>query len=59
MKWSWEYIAKVVERDYGCYVDWDEEFYICPECDEPIYKCDYPFIKVGMICPVCENETEE
>ena len=59
MKWSWEYIAKVVERDYGCYVDWDEEFYICPECDEPIYKCDYPFIKVGMICPICENETEE
>lgn len=59
MKWSWEYVAKVVERDYGCYVDWDEEFYICPECDEPIYKCDYPFIYVGLICPVCENEVEE
>ena len=59
MKWSWEFIAKIVERDYGCYVDWVEEFYICPECDEPIYKCDYPFIRVGMICPVCENKTEE
>lgn len=59
MEWSWAYVANMVERNYGCYVDWDEEFYIYPECDEPIYKCDYPFIRVGMICPVCENEIEE
>ena len=51
--WSWQYVATFVERDYGAYVDWDEEFFECPECGEPIYKCDYPYISLGMICPVC------
>ncbi len=31
----------------------------CPECGEPIYKCDYPMISLGMICPVCEVMIEE
>ena len=31
----------------------------CPECGEPIYKCDYPYIELGMICPVCEAMIEE
>ena len=59
MKWSWDYVAKQVEEIYGTYVDWDEVFYICPECDEPVYKCDYPYIDLGMVCPICENEIEE
>ena len=59
MVWSWQYIATFVEKDYAGYVDWDEEFFICPECGEPIYKCDYPYISMGMICPVCETMVEE
>jgi uncharacterized protein (UPF0212 family) len=59
MVWSWQYVATFVERDYGSYVDWDEEFFECPECGEPIYKCDYPMISLGMICPVCEAMIEE
>ena len=34
MVWSWQYVATFVERDYGAYVDWDEEFFECPECGE-------------------------
>jgi hypothetical protein len=59
MVWSWEYVASFVEKDYGGYVNWDEEFFNCPECGEPIYKCDYPYISLGMICPVCEAMIEE
>ena len=62
MKWSWYYVAQhIIEPVYGGYVDWEEEFFECPECGEPIYKCDYPYIDIGMICPVCEfiDESEE
>ena len=55
MKWSWYYVAQyIIEPVYGGYVDWEEEFFECPECGEPIYKCDYPYIDIDMICPVCE-----
>ena len=59
MVWSWQYVATFVEEDYSGYVDWDEEFFLCPECGEPIYKCDYSYISMGMICPVCETMVEE
>ena len=60
MKWSWSYIAQyIIEKEYDGYVDWDEEFFICPECDEPVYKCDYPYIDLGMLCPICETKLEE
>lgn len=59
MKWSWSYIASTVETVFGSYVDWDEEFFECSECGEPIYKCDYPYIDLGMICPVCEFTYDE
>lgn len=59
MKWSWTYVATFLERDYGAYVDWEEEYYICPECGEPIYKCDYPHMELRMMCPVCESMIEE
>ena len=55
MKWSWYYVAQyIIEAEYGGYVDWEEEFFECPECGAPIYKRDYPCIDIGMICPVCE-----
>ena len=59
MTWSWQDVANFIEKDYGGYVDWDEEFFLCPECGEPIYECDYPCIDMGMICPVCEIMVEE
>jgi len=60
---AWEKIAHYVEETYGVQVDWEEKFFICPECGEPIYKCDWYeedyFLghkSTGTIyCPVCEE----
>lgn len=35
---NWEQAAKFCEEIFGAYVDWDEEFFNCPECNEPIYS---------------------
>ncbi len=63
---NWNRLANEVENVYGGYVDYDEEFFICPECDEPIYKCDWTesdFVmgrpvrdKLRLYCPCCENK---
>ena len=52
MAWTWKLAAEYAEEVYGVQVDEEEEFFICPECGEPIYECDW----VGsdfMICPIC------
>lgn len=53
---TWESAAKMCEIVYGIYVDWEERFFICPECDEPIYECDFNDF---AICPVCEFKWED
>ena len=58
----WEKIAKYLEAAYNAYVDWDERFYNCPECGEPVYECDWTdedFCKFGFLCPICEYTEEE
>lgn len=63
----WEIVAKEAETVYGCFVDWEERFFICPHCDEPIYEDDWrdadfslnhyydPRMGLKLYCPVCEN----
>ena len=34
--------ANMLENIYGVQYDREEQFVICPECGEPIYKCDWP-----------------
>ena len=57
----WEINAKYVYKIYGMPVDWEECFYICPECGEPIYKDDWE--ETGelslFMCPICEFTSEE
>ena len=56
----WEVNAKLVEKVYGGFVDWDERFYNCPECGEPIYECDWhPDLLEKYLCPVCEFVEED
>ena len=56
----WEANAKFVEKVYGGYVDWEERFYNCPECGEPIYECDWDVNElVKFICPICEFTEED
>jgi len=52
---TWEKMALRMERDYGAHVDWDERFFECPECGEPIYEDDWGAEDMdnGKICPVC------
>lgn len=57
---QWEINAHEVEDIYGGYVDWEERFYNCPACDEPIYECDWPAEELkNLLCPVCEMYHEE
>ena len=56
----WEFNAQIVEIVYGMQVDWDERFYICPACGEPIYECDWnDDVLDDFICPVCEFIDED
>jgi len=55
---KWDLIALAIERTYCVHVDWDERFFECPECGEPIYECDWDaeedWMGDGLIaCPVC------
>ena len=51
---QWEINAHEVEDIYGGYVDWEERFYNCPECDEPVYECDWSEDDLKKeLCPVC------
>lgn len=49
----WKKMAKYCEEEYGVFVDWEEHFFICPECGEPIYECDWEEDEL-YACPVCE-----
>jgi len=56
----WEKNAKDVEMLYGCYVDWEERFYNCPWCGEPVYECDWTEEELKQCyCPICEDEDAE
>ena len=50
---AWEKIALAVERTYGVHVDWEERFFNCPECGEPIYEDDWIDDDL-ILCPVCD-----
>ena len=56
----WEANAKYVEETYGAHVDWEERFYECPECGEPVYECDWDVnMLTWFLCPICEFKDEE
>lgn len=57
---QWEKNAELVEREYGTQVEWEERFYICPECGEPIYECDWSERTLQLyLCPICEDCGED
>ena len=55
---TWREIANKCQEVYGIYVDWDEEFFICPECGEPLYKIDFEDHD-WLECPICEFDWED
>ena len=56
---NWKHVAKYCEEEFGAYVDWQERFFECPECGEPIYECDWEDHTNWGMCPICENEWED
>ena len=55
---NWEKTAKMCQDTFGIHIDWEERFFICPECDEPIYECDWEDHNWDE-CPVCGTLWEE
>lgn len=52
---AWEWNANTVREIYGCYVDYEERFYNCPDCGEPVYEEDWlEEVMAEFICPICE-----
>ena len=54
---KWEKVAEYCEEIYGSFVDWEERFFICPECEDPIYEDDWDEgtrRTYQHYCPVCE-----
>jgi rubrerythrin len=51
----WEIVAMEMQETYGAMVDFDEKFFICPECGEPVYADDWEDTDFdGIKCPICE-----
>lgn len=48
---TWEATALYCQETFGSYVNWEEQFFICPECQEPIYYCDWACMLAGRCVP--------
>ena len=55
----WKDAAKYCRREYGVQVDNGEEFFICPDCGEPIYREDWEDYENWDKCPICEFNFKE
>lgn len=51
----WEKIARYCAEEYGTHIDWVDKFFICPECGELIYECDWEDDELDT-CPICGFE---
>ena len=60
IKNAWELNANTAKEVYDCHVDYEERFYICPYCGEPVYEDDWSEESLeAFMCPVCEDEDAE
>lgn len=51
---TWEDAARFCKKTFGVYVDWEERFFICPECDDLVAEEDWEDENLVM-CPICET----
>lgn len=51
---DWVATAVWLEAFMGVEVNWEEKFFICPECSEPIYESDWIDCNAWGKCPICE-----
>ena len=57
----WEDAAAYCETTFGIFVDWEERFFHCPECGEPLYEDDWGLDSTDgwAMCPICEVYFED
>lgn len=58
---KWNEVAKIVENDFDTQVDWAEKFFVCPDCGDVVYECDfntYSVLALGY-CPICGTALTE
>lgn len=54
----WERDAEIAESVYGCFVNWEERFFLCPECGDAVYEDAY-LNDFFDGCPICGFQLEE
>ena len=42
----WEKVARFCQEVYGSHIDWEERFYICGECGEPMVNMEITILKM-------------
>jgi hypothetical protein len=55
---TWEEAARYSEEVFGSFVCWEGRYFICTECGEPLYECDWEGHDFSD-CPVCGYMFEE
>ena len=56
--YTWLEAAVYCEETFGVHVDMKEGLFICPECGEQIYECDWRDHDWNY-CPICEFDFME
>ena len=56
---DWYDAAALCEDVYDTMVDYDEEYFVCPDCGELIYKVDWWGRSNWHNCPICEFDWED
>lgn len=54
---TWEQAAEYCYLTFGIQVDYEEGFFVCPECGKLIYGEDWGECDFSM-CPICETDFE-
>lgn len=55
---TWEQAAIFCYNTFGCYVDWADRYFNCPECGEVLLEEDWDEHDF-TICPICEVNFKE
>lgn len=52
---TWYKAAEYCEVIFGSFVNWDEGFFICPECADCVLRSDWEKNHINWnVCPICE-----
>ena len=62
--YNWLQIAHLIEVNYDSLIDWNDRFFYCPKCHEPVYEDEWEseddFLdgSNNFICPICGSVIE-